>query len=174
MADAKDKKPSYEELKAELDRLQAALTKSEGQLSDAHKAAAIYQSANEAVPTGKSVMVVRCKSYENAGYHDDGRAILRPKWHEVEEPTFWYTIDMPPVGGTDIKLNGKEFYHGQTYEVTTDELRTLMDIVNRLWVHERSIHEDNEKAFRGHFDSKLRKFFPRGPVVSAGGKKVLN
>ncbi len=173
MADIK-KQPSYEDLKAEVDRLQAELATSRADATEAQKLAALFQSKEEAVPTGKSVTVTRCKGYEIAGYHDDGRQILRPKWHEVEEPTYWYTIDMPPVGGTDIKLNGREFYHGQTYEVTVDELRTLKEMVHRLWMHERSIHEDNKEVFRKHYDDKIRKFFPRGPVVTASGKKVLN
>ncbi len=166
--------PSYQDLKAEVDRLTAALSASQADATEAQKRASIIQSNEESVPTGKTVMVTRVRGYEESGFHDDGRRILKPKYHEVEEPTFWFTIDMPPVGGTDIKLNGREFYHGSTYEVTLDELRTLMEMVHRLWVHERSIHEDNEKSFRQHFDSRLRKFFPRGDAVNGRGKKVLN
>jgi len=32
-------------------------------------------------------------------------------------PTYLMPIDMPPVGGTDIKRNGIEEYHGQVYEM---------------------------------------------------------
>lgn len=164
---------SKEDLLKEVERLQQALAEKTEEVSEAKKAAAIFQSSEEEVPTGNSVDVVRCKGYKNAGYHEDGRVILRPDWHTVKEPTYWYTIDMPAVGGTDIKLNGREFYHGQTYEVTVDELRTLKDIVHRLWAHERSLHEDNEKVYRQHYDSKLKRFFPKG-AVNGAGKKVIN
>lgn len=166
------KKPSYEDLKAEVERLQGALAEQTSLASEAQKRAAIFQSAEQEAPTGKTVMTTRVKNYKVSGYHDDGRQILRPEWHEVEEPTFWYTIDMPAVGGVAINLNGKEFYHGQTYEVTVDELRTLKDIVHRLWMHERSIHEDNTEVFRKHYDNRLRKFFPKGEAVTPAGKKV--
>ncbi len=165
-------KLSYEQLAAEVERLQAALAKSETEVTEAQKRASIVQSNEESVPTGNTIRVTRVKGYEEAGHHDDGRRILKPLYHEVEEPTYWYTIYMPPVGGTDIKLNGREFYHGSTYEVMVDELRTLKEMVHRLWMHERSIHEDNEKSFRQHYDSKLRKFFARPDAVKGLGKKV--
>lgn len=173
MAEPKDKKPSYEELKAEIDRLTSALAASATQVSEAQKRAAIFQSNEEEVPTGNTVEVTRCKGYKGVGFHDDGREILKPEWHKVVEPTYWYTIDMPPVGGTDIKLNGREFYHGQTYEVTVDELRTLKDVCARLWAHERSIHEDNTEIFRKSYNEKLRKFFPRADAVDGKGRKVI-
>lgn len=173
MADPQKKQPSYEELRAEVERLSKALTTSETEKTEAQKRAAIFTSNEQEVPTGNSVEISRCKGYETVGFHDDGRPILKAQWEKATVPTFWYTIDMPPVGGTDIKLNGKEFYHGKTYEVTPGELRTLKEMCARLWAHEREIHHDNEKEFRGHYTNKVREFFPRG-AVTASGKKVLN
>lgn len=173
---AADKKPvdakklSYEELVAENDRLLKALSDKTEEVSEAAKRALIISSGAEERPTGKTVEVTKCKNYKIAGYHDDGRPILRPEYHQVMEPTYWYEIDMPPVGGTDIKLNGREFYHGNVYEVTNDELKTLKDIVWRLWAHERSLHEDNEKVFRQHFDSRLKKVFAIPPGAPKGSR----
>lgn len=170
----KKQQPSYEELAAQVADLQKQLGESRADATEAQKLAALYRSDKEEVLTGKTVKVTRCIGYEVAGYHDDGRQVLKPKWKEVEEPTYWYTIDMPPVGGTHALLNGREFYHGQTYEVTIDELRTMKEICARLWSHERSIHEDNTEAFRRHYTNKVRQFFPHASPTSASGKKVLN
>jgi hypothetical protein len=63
--------------------------------------------------------------------------------------TLWeYTIDLPPSGGTDIKLNGIPFYHGQTYRVTKGTLDVLRDQVSRSWQHEANIRGSNENAYR--------------------------
>lgn len=160
-----------EALKKEVERLGKALSTAEADRDDVTRKSAAFRNDTDEVPTGKSVKVTKCKGYKNVGYHDDGRPILRPEWHEVDQPSYYYTIDMPPVGGTDIKLNGREFFHGQTYEVTLDELRTLKDIVHRLWGHERDIHEDNEKVYRQHYSQKFSRFFPKG-ALSATGQRV--
>ena len=69
---------------------------------------------------------------------------------------WWYKMDLPPVGGLDVKVNGVPFYHGEQYKVTTDTLRTLKDIVFRNWKHEGDIHGSNENFYRQPKEQVLR------------------
>lgn len=59
-----------------------------------------------------------------------------------------YKIDLPPSGGTDIKVNMVPYYHGETYTFETDLLRTIKEIVQRSWGHEASIQGSNENFYR--------------------------
>lgn len=62
---------------------------------------------------------------------------------------FWYRIDLPPIGGTDIKLCGVAYYHGQQYKVDVNQLRTMKEIVSRTWAHEKAIAGSaNDNAYR--------------------------
>jgi len=69
---------------------------------------------------------------------------------------WWYKMDLPPVGGIDVKVNGVPFYHGEQYKITTDTLRTLKDIVFRNWKHEGDIHGSNENFYRQPKEQVLR------------------
>jgi len=69
---------------------------------------------------------------------------------------WWYKVDLPPVGGVDIKCNGVPYYHGEQYKVTTDTLRTIKDIVFRNWKHESDIHGSNENFYRQPKETVLR------------------
>jgi len=80
----------------------------------------------------------------HAGSDDDGRDL----WH--------FKIDLPPSGGTEIKVNGIPFFHGLQYKVNTDTLRVLKDIVARTWKHEESIHGSNENFYRRPTERILR------------------
>ena len=80
----------------------------------------------------------------DAGTDDDGT-----QW-------WWYKIDLPPVGGIDIRCNGVPYYHSEQYKVTTDTLRTLKDIVFRNWKHEGDIHGSNENFYRQPKETVLR------------------
>lgn len=100
------------------------------------------------VPTGRTVTVKRLKNYRVAGFKDDGRDILRPVFKDVQLPTFFYRIDLPPCGGSDVKINGMPLYHNATVEVDIDTLRTLKSLVFNCWDHDRQIHGSDENAYR--------------------------
>jgi hypothetical protein len=111
-------------------------------------------------PTGETVTVQRLDHYKTVSYRDDGRPILKPVFKEVQLPTFAYRINMPAVGGLDLKINDVPFYHGATYVLDIDTLRTVKEIVHRLWHHDRQIHGDaDENAYRPQ----------KGGVVNARG-----
>lgn len=63
-------------------------------------------------------------------------------------PLYYYRIDLAPCGGTDIRLSGETFFHGEVYKVTVHQLRTLREIVNRTWGHEQQINGTNENFYR--------------------------
>jgi len=100
------------------------------------------------VATGKTVKVKRISTYTIAGYKDDGREIMRPKFKQVDLPTFFYKVNLPPCGGSDLKINGMPLYHGATVELDIDTLRTVKDMVFRCWAHDREIHGSDENFYR--------------------------
>ncbi|MFT4068932.1 hypothetical protein [Paraburkholderia sp.] len=77
-----------------------------------------------------------------AGKADDGKTDL-----------WWYRIDLAPCGGTDIKINGKPYLHGETYKFDTDTLRAVKEIVARTWVHENDI---NGHAFNPYRQQQMK------------------
>lgn len=106
------------------------------------------------VSTGKTVKVKRAfdkegnPTYKCVGYKEDGREIMRPVMHEHELPTFFYKIDIPPVGGIALVVNGIQLYHGGVYKLDLDSLRSTKEQVFRLWDHDRNIMGSNENAYR--------------------------
>ena len=149
---AKNEKPNseqvIEELRAKLASLESQLADSRVSNLEASQRAAYFAGQNEETPTGRTVKMKKCKNPWVKKEEDQ-------VWHEVDEPTFLYTVDMPPVGGTDAKLNGQEHYHGQTYEVTLDTLRSLKEIVYRLRAHEAAIHGSDEDVFRPRVSKQI-------------------
>lgn len=151
-ASAKDVAKLMEEIRG----LKEKLKLSEQQRSDAEAAALaaaeaqgmLMQRQIQEVATGKTVKVKRASGYEVVGHKDDGREILKPVWKTVELPTYFYKIDMPAVGGWDLKINGQSLFHGTVYEFDIDTLRSVKEIVYRTWDHERSIHGSDENAYR--------------------------
>ena len=150
MADGKIVGPTteIERLRAEVARLEASLKSAQQENEDAKLRAQFIMQDSEEMPTGRTVEIPKCIGYDTTGYHDDGRAILKPRWEKEEVPTYMYKVDMPPVGGMDIKINGMSLQHGMTYELNLHELRMVKDIVYRLRAHEASIHGTNENAYR--------------------------
>lgn len=100
------------------------------------------------IPTGRTRTVQRAKGYKVVGHKDSGVPIMAPVWHDIELPTYFYKIDLPPCGGLDLKINGVALYHGSTQEIDIDTLRTVKDIVHRCWAHDKSIHGSDENAYR--------------------------
>ena len=100
------------------------------------------------VPTGRTRTVQRAKGYKVVGHKDSGVPIMAPVWEDIELPTYFYKIDLPPCGGIDYKINGVAAYHGSTYELDIDTLRTVKDIVYRCWKHDADIHGSDENAYR--------------------------
>lgn len=149
-------------LKAQIDDLQRQLGISEEARGSAEKAAlaaaeaqgTLMQRQITEVPTGRKVKVRRAldengrPSYKVVGYKDDGREILKPVFREVELPTYFYKIDIPPVGGMDMKINDVPLYHGAVYTFDQDTLRTVKEMVYRLWRHDADIHANDENFYR--------------------------
>ena len=145
------------DLKAKLGVSEEARSEQEKRaLELAEQQAGVMQIAVQEVPTGKKVKVQRCKEYETVGYKDDGRPILKPVFHTVELPTFFYKIDLPPVGGDGLKVNGLLLAHGAVMEFDLDTLRSVKDQVAKVWEHERNIHGTDENVFRKPTNVTLR------------------
>jgi hypothetical protein len=69
---------------------------------------------------------------------------------------WWYRIDLAPCGGIDIRLNGAQYVHGETYKFPTDVLRSVKEIVARTWSHEANISGANENSYKHAQDRVLR------------------
>jgi hypothetical protein len=72
----------------------------------------------------------------------------KQKFKSVEVPTYYYAIHIPAGVGLWLMTNGVEYFHGQTYEVTLDVLADLKSRVARCYDHEKSIHSENENAYK--------------------------
>jgi hypothetical protein len=154
MAGFKSKVTSTEDvatLQAQIAALTKKLEEQGGELAvakDAARAAAdaqgglpYMQATVEEQATGRSITVKRAK---NPWVKDAAKL----EFETVEMPTYYYKIELPPSGGTDLKINGSAFYHGQVYEFSVDDLRMMKDMVARSWGHEANIKGSNENIFR--------------------------
>ena len=129
---------SVEDLRARIARLEAALKHSDEQRASAEEESSRLQA--QAQSSMFTTNVTERFSRKSA----DGKDI------------WLYRIDLAPCGGTDIKVNGVQYVHGETYEFTTDLLRSVKEIVSRTWGHEANIHGDNENAYKRAQDRVLR------------------
>ncbi len=138
------------DLESKLEVEKVARSKSEQKALDAVQNAApsVYTEASSEKPTGKKIKVMRCTGYKTVSYKDDGRPILKPEFEEVEKPTYFYRVDLPPVGGIGLTINQQPLYHGVVYEFDEDSLRSVKDMVFKVWDHEKNIHGTDENAFR--------------------------
>jgi carboxylesterase type B len=76
---------------------------------------------------------------------------------------WYYRIDMAPCGGTELRINGRPYLHGETYKFDTDTLRTVKEMVARTWVHENDI---NGHAFNPYRQAQNRVLGNPGAVPS--------
>lgn len=136
-----------EEMQAELEELRRQLNLERKARNDAEEmaaasaAASMFIGGSEEQPTGRSIKVEKCVN----PWERDERKV---KYAEVDIPTYYYAIDLPAGAGISLSTNGVEYYHGQTYEVDYYTLQDLKSRVARCWDHEKSIHGDNENAYR--------------------------
>jgi hypothetical protein len=97
--------------------------------------------------TGRMGKVSRFKEWEVKSWKDNGDPVKVPVFETVKVPLYRYTIDLPPCGGLECKINGTPFYHGMEVDVDLDTLRTLKELVYRCWQHDANIHGNKEEAF---------------------------
>ena len=127
-----------EELRARIKKLEEML-----EVSVAAQGIAEDESARLSAQA-QSTMFTTNVTERLAGTDDEGRDL------------YWYRIDLAPCGGTEIKINGMPYYHGQTYKFGTDLLRSIKEIVSRTWEHEASVNGANENIFKQAQNSILR------------------
>ena len=112
--DPKGKSPA--ELIAEIERLQGELGVSEKKRTDAEEMAHAMSSAGQ--------FIARTAEEQATGKTVKVKVLLNPtesekklqKYKEVEYPTYFYTINLPPSGGVGLTTNGITYFHGETYE----------------------------------------------------------
>lgn len=132
------KEETTEELKARIARLEAALAH-----SDEHRAKA-EESASRLSAQAQSSMFTSNVTERFSRKSETGKDI------------WWYRVDLAPCGGVDMRINGIQYVHGETYEFDTDTLRSVKEIVARTWGHEANIHGENENAYKRAQDRVLR------------------
>lgn len=150
---------SNHEMKAEIARLTKALSVETTKLSNLEESAKLaaatshyFTSTGEEQPTGRTVTVSVCL---NPTVRDEKKL----KFKDVEMPTFFYRIALPAgatgSNGSCLSTNGVEYHHGQTYEFDESTLAEIKSRVARCWDHEKSIHGDNENAYRKMSNKRL-------------------
>ena len=142
-----NKEISVKDLQSQIADLQAQLLSEKEARSAAEdnaKATAdagIFVNRSDEQPTGKTIKIQKCS---NPWETDERKQILI----SVDVPTYYYQIELPTGAGISLTTKGQDFMHGETYTV---DLYTLIDLksrVARCWDHEKSIHGDNENAYR--------------------------
>ena len=158
MATEKDLLAEIASLKAKLADETKAKTEAQD-MATSIAAASAFMGNSEEQPTGNMITLNVCL---NPGVKKESQQ----KWKEVEVPTFYYTLDLPLAAGASLMTNGMEYFHGQTYEFDADTLRDMKSRVARCWDHERSIHSENEGAYR----QKNTKHFVSAAAAARGAR----
>lgn len=144
-----EKKPqSNAELMEEVNKLRALLlaetdkrTAAEEHAHALATASPYMDSTVEEKPTGNTITERVCINK----WEKDAKKM---KFESREVQTYYYNIQLPVGAGTNLSTNGQEYYHGETYEFTQNELADIKSRVARCWDHEKSIHGGNENMFR--------------------------
>lgn len=132
------KDEQIEALRAQIATLNAQLDVAADERNDR---ARYFASADEETPTGRTIKRKRCK---NPAAKTEGEQ----DWFEEEVPTYWLKIDLPPIGGVQLLVDGESLQHGISYEMTMDRVRMLKDMMFRLRQHEASIKGHDEDTWR--------------------------
>jgi hypothetical protein len=137
-----------DELQTEIERLKAALDDSNSKKTQAEEMAKmmaemnpLVSSTSEEQPTGRTVDMSICANPAE-------RDVAKHKYKMIKVPTYYYNIQLPSGSGICLTTNGVEYYHGETYEFTEFELACIKDRVARCWGHEKSVHGENENAYK--------------------------
>lgn len=145
---AEVKKQTVEELLAEVATLKEQLSDKDKKLSEAEVAFAAVAAAGpyagsgeEEVPTGRTVTVRECL---NPAEREEKKQIFK----DIVYPTYYYHINLPAGAGVALMTNGVEYYHGEQCEFDPAQLADIKSRVHQCWVHEKSIHGENENAYR--------------------------
>jgi hypothetical protein len=135
-------------LQEEIKGLKGSLTAEKEKRTDAEETAKNLSAASQFVgssddgyPTGKEVTVSKCKN----PWEKDAKKHV---FFDIRLPTYMYTINLPAGAGNCLYTNGIEYYHGETYEFDAEILSEMKSRVARCWDHEKSIHGENENAYR--------------------------
>jgi hypothetical protein len=138
----------FEELQAEIALLKAELNVMTEKKTEAEEFAKSLAAASpfmgsmvEEQPTGKTIRTSICTNPTE-------KDTKKHKYVDVEVPTYYYNIQLPAGAGLCLYTNGVEYYHGETYEFDQFTLAEMKSRVARCWDHEKSIHGDNENAYR--------------------------
>lgn len=100
------------------------------------------EAAAEATDEHKETLKARVK----ASFKAAKRRELSGETDE-DEPSRTIMLDLAPHSN-QIMLDGKVFFHGQTYEVSENVYKTLSEIQARGWDHEDEVGNANQKAYR--------------------------
>jgi len=137
-----------EQMQAELELLRAELKVTQEQKTEAEKmakamadAGQFLGSSSEEQPTGRTVELEIC-------VNPHANDVKKHVYKTVAVPTYYYNIQLPVGAGLYLSTNGVQYYHGETYEFDQYTLSEMKSRVARCWDHEKSIHGNNENAYR--------------------------